>query len=260
MKARDTPGRSIKTTHTVFAIIEIIQRLEGAGITEIANQLDLAKSTVHGHIVTLEQNEYVLKRDGVYYIGTKFLDHGMHAAHRRDVYHAAKSSLEEVAEETGECAWLSIEEHGYVIPIRKERGERGVQTRRWMGRRAEMHTHAPGKAILANLPDERINEIIEDQGLDRETSESITDQDDLLEELEQIRDQGYAISDREALSQLRSVAAPIILEGEVVGAISVSGPANRIAGELLNETYPSTVQGGANAIELRLTNMRHRET
>lgn len=86
------------------------------------------------------------------------------------------------------------------------------------------------------------------------TNDTITDVDELLEELVEIRDQGYAICDEEAIQGIRAVGAPILDdEGEVEGAISASGPKQQFHDELLEEALPQTVMEIANVIEVNLT-------
>jgi len=185
MPSSDKPGR-IKTTSTVFDIIESIQYLGGATTSELVETLGMAKSTVHSHLITLEEEGYLVKDDGEYDLGLKFLDHGIYAQTNRYIAHAARPSLEEIAFETGEVSYLVVEEHGRGVNLIREKGEHSVTTIDRVGLRTYLHIHAAGKAILAHLPDERVEAIIEQHGLSAVTEETITDIDALFEELERI--------------------------------------------------------------------------
>lgn len=88
-----------------------------------------------------------------------------------------------------------------------------------------------GKAILANFPRERVSDVVEEYGLPAWTENTITDEESLYEELNRIRNRGVAFDDEERIRGLQYVAAPIQCDGELLGAISVSGPKKRFADE-----------------------------
>jgi DNA-binding IclR family transcriptional regulator len=123
MPSTDKPGR-IKTTSTVFDIIRSIQRLGGATTSELVEALGMAKSTVHSHLITLEEEGYLVKEDGNYDIGLAFLDHGIYAQTNHDIARAARPSLEEIALETGEVSYLVVEEHDQGVNLIRETGSR----------------------------------------------------------------------------------------------------------------------------------------
>src|SRR5699024_8298944 len=113
------------------------------------------------------------------------------------------------------------------------------------------HCISLGKAILAYLPQERIEEIIEQSELVQYTSQTITTREELLNELEQIRDQGYAFDNEEKIAGLKCVAAPVIdPDGRVLGALSISGPSSRMTGERFADELPEMVTRSANVIEI----------
>jgi DNA-binding IclR family transcriptional regulator len=121
-----------------------------------------------------------------------------------------------------------VEEHGRRVYLYQSRGENAVQTDSHVGMRVQLHCCGIGKAIPAHLPAKRVTEIIDEYGLPRWTEYTITDEDELFDELETIRDRGVAIDDEEWIRGLRCVAAPVMCDGEVLGAISVSGPTKRV--------------------------------
>jgi DNA-binding IclR family transcriptional regulator len=256
MAPSNKPGR-IKTTQTVFDIIESIQKLGGVTTSELAETLGMAKSTAHSHLVTLEEGGYLVKEEGEYDIGLKFLDHGIYAQMNRDIARAARPSLEEIAKETGEVSYLVVEEHGQGVNLIRETGEQSVTTIDRVGLRTHLHIHAAGKAILAHLPKERVNEIIDEHGLPAVTEETISDSDELFTELAEVRKQGFALNDNEAVTGLRSVAVPVLVEGEIQGAVNISGPTNRITDRQFRGEFPELLSGATNSIELRLRYSDH---
>lgn len=245
--------REIKTVRTIFEIIEIIKDLDGGRMTDIAAEIDLAESTVYEHLVTLENLGHVVKINDEYQIGLRFLDYGMYAKNRLEWTKAARPTMETLADETDEAVWLVVEENGLGVNLDNVLGEHAVQTVGWIGRRDKLHSFATGKAILAFLPQDRIEEIVEQHRLPPITENTITDVDELYECLETIQDRGYSINDEEGVKGLRAVASPILDDNNhPVGAIGIAGAANRIRNERFTEELPDLAMGAASEIELRV--------
>lgn len=250
MTTTDRSRGTVKTAETVFTVIEGLEELEEARVSALAEHVNISVSTVHDHLTTLVELGYVVREGNTYRLGLRFLRLGNRATetvHLRPV----RERLEEIAEETGETAWFVVEEDGLAVHIDRELGEHGVRTANRVGRRSHLHIHAGGKAILAHLPAERVREIIDEVGLPASTENTITDEAELFEELEEIADRGYALNDNEEIQGARSVAAPIVVD-DVFGAVSVGGPANRIGDTRFREDLPELVTGMVNEIELQL--------
>lgn len=242
----------VKAGIKLFKIVETIQRLNDPTLSEIAEELEFPKSTTHNHLKTLKESGYLLEDDGEYQLSLKFLDHGVHAKRNLRIVRKVPSILKQLSADTNEAAWLMIEERGYCVGVEKELGERAVQTSGRIGRHTRFHYHAPGKAILSELPQEQIDKILDRQGLPQKTEETITDYDALMEELQETRDRGIAFDVGEAISGIRSVAAPVVCDGAVEGAVAVIGPKNRLKGDRFKQEIPDLVSGAANELELRL--------
>ena len=246
------PKRRVKTSDTIFEIIECLHELEEATLAELSEELDFAKSTLHDHLTTLESKEYVVRRDGKYSISLKFLYHGMFAKKRQEISRVGQPVIEELAEKTGEVAWIIVEEHGRAVYLNKAMGEKAIQTHATIGGRGYLHHLAAGKVILAHLPDDRVDEIIDHHGLSELTPHTITDPDELKSELEEISETGIAINDRETVEGLRAIAAPVFKDNTIAGAICVSGPANRLTLDQCHEEVKPQLLEAANEIELKL--------
>jgi DNA-binding IclR family transcriptional regulator len=244
----------VKSVVTTFDIVQTLRRLDGAGVTELSNELDLPKSSVYNYLSTLEQEEYVVKEDGRYYLGLRFLDLGRYVRQRDDLYETARPEMESLADETGELVNLLVEEHGQGVYVCRERGDRAVNVAAGTGHRVSLHNTGLGKAILAYLPDERVDAILDERGMTAATEHSITDRDELEAELETIRDRGVAFDREERIGGLRCVAVPILdLEDRPIGALSVAGPTSRMKGERFDSELPERLKSAANVIELNLT-------
>lgn len=243
--------RTVKSADNLFGVLEAVHELEGAGATEVADHLGVAKSTAHDHLTTLVEHEFLIKENSTYRVGLKCLNYGIQAKNRLELANVAKPALEQMAEETGEITWLMVEEYGKGVYLEKAMGERAVQPYGEIGKRVPLHNIAAGKAILAHLPDDRVEEIVSNH-VDDGTGGAITDLEAFLMELETIRDRGYALNDSETFEGFRAVASPIVVAGELLGSIVVSGPENRFRGDQFRSELPETVTGTANAIELSL--------
>ena len=123
-----------------------------------------------------------------------------------------------------------------------------------MGLRVYLHSTALGKAVLAHLPESYVYEIIDQHGLPAQTNQTITDPDELFDELETIRERGFAQDKGERAGGIRCIAAPVV-DGEdrVLGAVSVAGPTNRMEEDRFGRTIPGMVRRAANVIEINAT-------
>ncbi len=245
--------RPVKTVETAFDILDTIQRLDDAGVTEIAEEADLAKSTAHRHLHTLSDRGLVVYEDGGYRLSTWFLDYGTHARREHGLFDVVKPKVDELAETTEEKVWSVTEEHGKGVHLYGATGQHSVRTHARTGITTPLHQFAAGKCILAFLPDDRVRGIIDRYGLSASTERTITDRTELLEHLETVRERGYAFNHEEAISGVNAIGVPIKDQSnEAIGAISVAGPANRLKGEILTEELPELLLGAANEVEVNL--------
>jgi DNA-binding IclR family transcriptional regulator len=244
----------VKTAETTFEILEELKDQNGATVTELTDEFPLSQSSIHNYLSTLREKGYVVRKGNEYRIGLRFLEFGGQARYREQLYRVAKDEITELAEETGELANLLVEENGRGIYLHREKGEQAVQTDSYTGHRVHLHNTALGKAVLANLPRERVDEIIDQHGLPATTEHTITDRNELYDELKQIREEGIAFDDEARLNGLRCVAVPILNnDDDVEGAISLSGPTSRFQGEYFRSDIPARLEDAANVIELNIT-------
>lgn len=243
----------IQSTETAFDIIEQVKRQNGAGITELSSDLDLAKSTVHKHLATLCKRGYMKKNGNVYNLAMRFLDLGIHARNHEHIYQLSKDKIDGITEETGEKVWLITEEYGRSIHLYGTIGKHTIRTYARIGQLTYLHQLAAGKAILAQFSDDRIHKIVDDHGLPAQTRYTITSRAQLFNEIEKIRKQGYATNIEETVRGLHSIGAAIQdAHGNPLAAISISGPANRINGKRFEEDLPSTLLSATNELEINI--------
>lgn len=223
-------SQPVRTTARSFDVIETLRELDGARLTEIADHLDLPNSTIHNHLSTLVQRGYVIREEDTYRVSLRFLDFGEFARSRRKIYEVAKPEIDELADESEETASLLVEENGEGVYLYTAQPRNAVPLDVYPGKHVALHTTALGKAILTYFPEDRTRSILDRRGLPARTPKTIVDRDELFDELETIRDQGYAVDDEERVRGMRCVAVAIKSEnGLVIGAISVSGPSSRLS-------------------------------
>lgn len=252
MAKHPTRGNEIGAVRKTLRILELLKEFEGARVTQLANELDWPKSTVHSHLETLENVGYIVKEDDTYLLGFRFLALGEHVKYRNDVYEMVEPRIEALANSTGERVQFVISEHGDCVYVRIAEGEHAVNTGSRLGRRRHMlHATAAGKSILAFTDRDKVEEIIEKKGLPELAENTITDKDTLFEELAEVRERSYAFNYEEHIEGLRAAAAPVMEpDGTVVGAISVAGPAHRMHGDQFTKELPENILGVCNEIEL----------
>lgn len=243
----------IKSTKTALSLLEELKSRNTAGVTELAEALDLPKSTVFSHLNTLYKEEYVVREEGRYRLGYKFLEYGEQVRLNSELQTTARPLLESLAAETGELANLMVEEFGQGVYVDLVEGKNAVQVDTCKGKRVDLYCTALGKAILSQLPEERVEEIVDNHPLEPITPNTITDREELFKELDEVREQGYAFDDQERAEELRCIAAPIVSQGKVYGAISVSGPLPRMVGERYQSEIPEQLINAASVIGINLT-------
>lgn len=242
----------VQATKTSFELLNRIRDTNGSTLSELAADLDLAKSTTHRHLLTLERLEYVVREANEYYLALRFLGLGESARSRRPHFEHIRGNVETLAEDTDERVQFIAEEHGKGVCVYRSAGKRAVETSPKVGARMSLHAIAAGKAILAFDTDMDLARLIE-SGLDAPTDQTITDPEQLKEELEDVRNQRYAVNRDEHIDGLTAFGAPIRhpVEG-VIGALSISGPTNRLSDPDREEMVTTLLLGTVNEVELNI--------
>lgn len=253
----ETTGRTIRSVERACEIISFLQRNDEANLTEIADSVDLTPGTVHTYLNTLKQQGYVMQEAKAYRLDPWLLTLGEQVRNNLDIYRAAKEEVDGVAFETGEVVHLIVEHDGECLAAYEAFGPKAIGKDIYIQNRGDthqfIHCTAGGKAILAHLPDEEVERIVENHGLEPVTPNTITDFEELREELEQIRERGCAFNDREQMTVIRSVGAPILdADQRVRGAISVSGPPSRVQAERFREELPKIIMEAADTAQVNL--------
>lgn len=246
------PENHVKSVARAFEIIEALKELDGAGVSAIADQTGIPPSTVFNYLATLQEQEYVVKHGETYALADRFIHLGDYAKNRHELVAVASREIEPLVEEVGETVNVMVEEYGLGIYAHSRTAATGLTNFAHTRKREHLHSTAAGKAILANLPPDRTDDILETRGLPRQTAATITDESTLRDQLDTIREAGVSYNDEENTPGIRAVGAPIRVGEANIAAVSVAGPINRFHDEVFRERLPELVSNTAKSIEADL--------
>ena len=199
----------------------------------------------------METRGYVVNEDGEYRLGLRFLSFPDTLRKSNRLYQTAKEEVDELVKRTGERSQVLVEENGHGVYIYQQVDDRATRTSSRVGTQVSLHSSAIGKSLLAFQPPEKMDRILDKDGLPARTEHTITSREEFNTELERIREGGVAYDDQEGIEGMRCVAVPILDENSVsVGAISVSGLCTRIKNERFESELPQEVERAAQAIEI----------
>jgi IclR family transcriptional regulator, acetate operon repressor len=225
--AEEERDYSVRAVERVCLILNLLQEsIDGITLNEVAQTTGLPKSSAFRYLWTLENHRYVERdEDGTLFrLGLGFV--GMQSRHLEILRERARPSLAHLRDQFGETANLALLDGNHVIYLDIVESRRGVRLAASRGHRDPLHCTALGKAIAAQLPRERVRELLAETGLPKRTGNTITTVDGFFTELAKVRRVGYAVDDREKEGDGRCVAAPL-LGTHLPAAISMSGPSSR---------------------------------
>lgn len=223
------------TVQSVDRALEIIDILEdepqGLGVTPLSKKMGVSKSTIYRLLSSLLNKEYVRQNEETqkYHLGLRLMQLGQTVTNQIDIRQVAAPVMERLVQDTGETVHLVVQEGNEIVYIDKIESQATIRMFSNIGKRAPMHCTGVGKAILSNLANEEIDNIIKENGLEKFTNNTITDPQKLREHLKEIQMLGYSIDDEEHEMGIKCAASPIFnFKGEVIAGISVAGPIMRI--------------------------------
>lgn len=226
----------IKSVAKALTIINYMsEKSENVSLQQITKDLGLPKSTLAGLLKTLEQYNFVDKlENNKYELGIYLFELGTQVRKKIKLDVIAKPHLEKLANEIKETVNLGILDKCEVLLLDKYIPSTGFQIGAQIGTRLEAHSIALGKVLLSHLTDEEINNLYKDKTLTKNTPNTITDLEELKEELKIIKRQGYAVDNEELLQDMRCIAAPIYNNvGDIIAAASITTLVSRLTNEKL---------------------------
>lgn len=234
----------VRTVQRAIQILELLTGRGPLGVSDISRRLRIPKSSAHNILETLVAGRLLEKEAerNLYHLGGKLIELGNRAREGIAIQRIARPYLRALNEELDDTVHLTVLDHDEVLYIDCIESRKPLRMHSVIGVRAPLHCTAVGKAIMAHLAPRDVDRIVKTQGLAAFTSTTITTRKALDDELDKTRRRGYAVDNMEHEDLLRCVGAPIRdHSGAVIGAISVSGPSQRITVRSLPGIAPKVV-------------------
>jgi DNA-binding IclR family transcriptional regulator len=250
--AKNQTGDRLQTIERSFDIIHLLIENGPTHLSDIANELDMAESTTHRHLKTLHELRYISRKGQQYQLGLRLARLGTAARTRKPDYLEIKSYVHRLAKETDERAHFIAEDHGLGVYLYQSTGANAVKVGANIGRQVRLHCSAAGKIILSHYSRDRVNEILDKWGLPQNTKHTITDRNVLFQELDAVRDRGFAFNREEAVEGVHAVSVPVKPEDALIGTLCIAGPSHRLQGTWFEEELPSLLLSTANELELNI--------
>jgi IclR family acetate operon transcriptional repressor len=229
---------SLNNVQSVERALDLLEYLARAskwtGVSELSAAPGLPIGTVHRLLMTLMAREYVVRDNHTrrYALGPAFRILAGSDPLRPNWAEVAAPYLHELVEVSGETANLAVMERGRAVYVAQAQPRRMMRMFTELGNRVLMHNTGCGKVLLAYQPEEVITSIIAEAGLPAYTDKTITDPERLRQELEMVRQQGYASDNGEVEEGVHCLAVPVYdPKGKVIAAMSISGPTSRLSSE-----------------------------
>ncbi|MFW0795826.1 IclR family transcriptional regulator [Gordonia sp. CPCC 205515] len=250
----EVTGGGVQSVDRALHALEILAKLGEAGVTEVAGDLGVHKSTASRLLAALEDREMVEQTQdrGKYKLGFGILRLANAVSGSLDITRQSQEIARQLAADVGETVNIAVLRSHYAVNLDQARGPSAIGAHDWVGELTPLHATSSGKVLIAHLSDEERHDLIKAAGLDTLTKRTLTSVADLDRELALVARDGYALTIEEFEEGLTAVAAPVRDHlGAVIAAVSVSGPVYRLSEEKAREIAPQVV-AAADAVSWRM--------
>ncbi|MEX3014502.1 HTH-type transcriptional regulator BhcR [Gymnodinialimonas hymeniacidonis] len=227
-----TEQNTIKSLDRAMEVFEHLSTLPGATLTELSEELSQSPATVYRIMVTLEGRGLVEfdQTTQMWHVGARAFVIGARYLRRTSLVERARPVLRQLMEDTGETANLGIARDTHVLFVGQVETHATIRAFFPPGTLSPMHASGIGKALLAQMSDDRLSRLFATAPLDQFTAKTLIEPSTLRADLEATRERGYAIDDEEKNEGMRCIAAPIFdFSGGAIAGLSVSGPVSRVS-------------------------------
>lgn len=236
---------------SVSHALDVLEQFHGSvdeiGVTELSKRLKLHKNNVFRLLATLEARGYIEQNRATenYRLGLKCLQLGQTYVHQMGFLLQAKSTLEELIKNAKESSFVAIRKGAAIVPLDFEEARSAVRVVSFLGTTLPLHCTAPGKVYLAFDSEEGLSQGLPER-LERFTDKTIVERRQLLEQVKQVSEAGYAVEQGEFMEEVVCVAVPIHdYTRTLVGSLAIAGPAHRLTHDRLHkEIVPMILKGG----------------
>jgi IclR family pca regulon transcriptional regulator len=228
------------------------------GIADIADELGMSRSTTHRYVITLVALGYLEQgASRKYRLGLRVTDLGMAALNATPVREHAHPYLEELRQRSSYTVNLAVLDGPEILYVDRARSFRRGQSKIDLGlhpgSRLPAYCTAMGKLLLANLPDTEQRDLFSSMKLTKRAPNTITSKKALRDELDEVREEGFAVNDQELVPDLHSISAPVRNEArEVIAAVNMAAHTSMISLEELVDALGPHLVSTADRISARL--------
>ena len=240
---------TINSVEKALDVIEMLSLHHSLSLIDLVELVKQPKSSLYRIILTLEKRGFIARsdEDGKYCLGYKQLVITRNMMERSSLRTAALTDMNKLMEDYGDTVNLCVLSDHEVLYVEIIEGTYALRMSDHVGSKAPFHATATGKAMAAFLPIEETNKMINNRGLPSYTAHTIVNEAKLLNELEQIKKQGFALDNEEFVEGARCIAAPIFNRyGKIEGAISLSGARHRFPDEQVLQIAKSVTEAARN--------------
>ncbi len=221
----------MSSVYNSLEVLDLLSKYDELGVAEISKILNIGKTSIFRMLYTLEKKGYVHKTsDAKYKLGIKFAHYGSIVLNRNDTLLIIKPFLQKLRDKYNETTHLGIlDDNLDVIIMDKEMSNSTIQMTSRVGSKMPFHATSMGKVLVADKLNEEVEDKIRSYSFPKFTDYTITESDDLINLLKQVKEQGYGEDLEETEVGLVCYAVPVKnITGETIASISMSGPAARM--------------------------------
>ncbi|QOV39827.1 IclR family transcriptional regulator [Streptomyces ferrugineus] len=243
--AAPAPG-GVQSVDRAVSVLEILAQRGEAGVSEVAGELDVHKSTAFRLLGALESRGLVEQtaERGKYRLGFGIVRLAGAVTGRLDITQQGRPVCERLSEEIGETVNIAVLQEHYAVNLYQVRGPGAVGTHNWVGQLTPVHATSSGKILLAHLSEKERADVLATSGTQKLTPHTLTARTKLEKNLAEARKRGYAVALEELEIGLHAMATPIrSRDGDVIAALSASGPTYRFTEERIHEVAPVLIRG-----------------
>ena len=226
-----TAQNTIKSLDRAMEVFEYLSEQQGKTLSGLASEMGQSPATIYRVLITLEGRGLVEfdPAEQLWHIGAQAFVIGARFTRRTSLVERARPIMRKLMELTGETANLGIEKAGQVLFVSQVETNESIRAFFPPGTLSLMHASGIGKALLAEMDDQRLNRVMNEHGLARYTEHTFVDGDALRDELCEIHQRGFSFDGEEKNIGMRCIAAPVFdINQEAVAGISISGPTSRV--------------------------------
>lgn len=245
-----TEQNTIQSLDRAISVLRHMADRGGMALSELAKETDQSPATLYRILTTFQQHDFAEfnENDQVWNVGSGAYRIGSAFLRRTSLLEVSRPVLRQLMQDTGETANLGMERNDQVLFVFQVETHESIRAFFPPGTQSKMHASGIGKALLAHFQKDRFEDWIARHGLEKFTEKTLTDPDQLREDLALTRSRGNSFDDEERNIGMRCIAAPVFNAfGDPIAGVSVSGPVSRMNDAKLSE-IAEAVREAANRV------------